>query len=411
MDNEKMYQFNPYTPEFYVDPYPILDELRSKAPVYKSRGYRGDLIVLSRYEDVREVLLDSRFEVEDLPKDLKNKGYLAKEPEKFELASGVIGSWLFFLNALEHPRTRRALTKAFLPNSVKQLAATIDSIADSLLHEPKKHGRLELMDDFALRLPTLTMAAMLGMPIKNKTQFFQWATMLFKIFERPQPIGTYEDIVRASEEFSHYMQEILQEKRQNLQDDLLSNLLRYEDEEGPLSQAHIISICAMLFSVGHETAGNAIANGVLSLICNPAELDRLRSGDVSIASATEELIRFDTPTQFIVREAQEDVQLFGYELPKGASVYLCLAAANRDPAQFEQPNQLDLARVMNNNLPFAAGRHFCLGAALARMEMQSAIKALVQLPNLRPVTADIVRRRSIIIRGFRKFPLTFSASC
>ncbi len=220
----------------------------------------------------------------------------------------------------------------------------------------------------------------------------------------------YKNVNCSAEAFNEYLLNHTRNRRQSdtQQDDLMNHLLTYCDDKGKLTDDEVVSLCAMLFGVGQETAGNLIGNGVLALLEHPKQLDMLKQQTVSLADAVEEMGRFDTPVQFITRETREDLTLGKHDIPAGSTIFLSLAAANRDPKRYANADSFDITRGLKHTLPYGSGRHYCLGAALARIVNEEAIRFIVSLDNVVAISESQVRRKSMIIRSLLSFPISFT---
>ncbi|MGH7389655.1 MAG: cytochrome P450 [Candidatus Rokuibacteriota bacterium] len=395
-----MISFNPMDPEFLADPYPTYHRLRAEDPVHHSPlGFW----VLSRYEDVVAVLRDPRFVKEPII-PLVAARFGATVPRGFGIS-------MLDRDPPDHTRLRGLVSKAFTPRVVERLRPHIQQIVDGLLDRVESAGGMDLIEQFAYPLPVIVICEMLGVPVEDHERFKGWgldmARGLDAILLPPE-----SDVARRSAAARHalsdYFRGLIAARRAAPRDDLLSALIAAEDAGDTLSEDELLATCILLLVAGHETTVNLIGNGTLALLRHPAELRRLREQPGLIASAVEELLRFDGPVQRTARVPSEDVTIGGRTIGKGEMVMPFIGAADRDPAQFPEPDRLDIARADNRHIAFGWGIHFCLGAPLARVEGQIAIGTLVRrLPTLALAVDRPEHRQSLTLRGLQALPVSF----
>jgi cytochrome P450 PksS len=309
------------------------------------------------------------------------------------------------LDGPDHARLRALVHKAFTPRLVERLQARIQTLADELLDRGWHDGRLELVGSYALPLPTIVIADLLGIPVSDRQQFHRWSSRMVSM-------STARDVllaIPAAWLFLRYLRRLVARRRTRPSNDLLSALLRAEAAGDRLSEDELLAMVVLLLIAGHETTVNLIASGTLALLEHPDQLYRLRCQPDLIASAVEELLRFTSPLDIATeRYVLEDLELAGVSIPRGSLVLAVLGAANRDERRFPRPDTLDLARAPNPHLAFGQGPHYCLGAPLARLEGQIAIGTLVRrLPELRlAVPPGALRwRRGVFLRGLERLPV------
>jgi len=393
-----MKSFNPMDPEFLADPYPTYHRLRAEDPVHHSPlGFW----VLTRYEDVSAVLRDPRFIKEPL-------AALVAARFGAEVPRGV-GLSMLDRDPPDHTRLRGLVSKAFTPRVVEGLRPRIQQIVDGLIARAQAVGSMDVIEEFAYPLPVNVICEMMGVPVKDHERFKGWsldiARGLDSIWLPPD-----SDIPRRSAAARHaisgYFRELIAERRATPRGDLLSALIAAEEAGDKLSEEELLATCILILIAGHETTVNLIGNGVLALLRHPDELHRLRQTPALIASAVEELLRYDGPVQRTARVASDDATIGGRTIRKGDMVMPFIGAADRDPAQFPDPDRLDLARGDNRHIAFGWGIHFCLGAPLARVEGQIAIDTLVRrLPRLELATESPEYRQSLTLRGLKTLPV------
>lgn len=405
---EKRLEFNPFSPEFQADPYPIYQMLRTADPVHQVKGFKFDQWFLSRYKDVYAVLNDARFKVDDLPERLADKALHLKQAGDFEPLIQTVSNWLFFLEPPDHTRLRSLVQKAFSGMKVEPLRPRIEAIVNHLLDQVEGK-QMDIMIELAAPLPAWVSSEILGMPMGDRATLTQWAYTLFHVFDQPLSLQDYQHINQVALQFKEYFGKLITDFRKNPQDNLISNLIQLCDQEGKLSEAELLGFLSMLFSVGQETTENLIGNGVFALLNHPESLESLKQNPHLMGSALEELLRYDSPVQIISRTAIEPVEIDGKTIQKGDKVNLLLGAANRDPEKFPEPDRLSWDRKESSRLPFGSGIHYCLGAELARLQGQVALSGLIQrLPQLQLHSEKAERRKNIVLRGFKVLSVTFA---
>jgi cytochrome P450 len=300
------------------------------------------------------------------------------------------------------------VSRAFTPRHVEErLAPRIEALVDELLAEARERGELDVMRDFAEPLPAIVIAELLGVPAEHREQFKHWSDGI--VGTLGAPFASPEVQQRAMESaigLAGYFREVIEERRRAPKDDLISALIAAEEQGQALSEEELLATLVLLLVAGNETTTNLIGNGMLALLRNRDQLERLRD-DPSIAeSAVEELLRYDSPVQATGRVAMEDIEVGGTVVKEGQVAFLLLGAANRDPAVFAEPDRLDLTRRDNRHVAFGYGIHFCLGAPLARVEAQVALPSLLRrFPDLRLATEELDWGGGLILRGLKSLPV------
>ena len=400
------FKFNPFLPGYTADPYPILHRLRSQDPVHLS--LLGTW-VLTRYADVKAALRDPRFSHTDLPKRLQEKNrYLNPQQGSVDTFVQYTSKLLFFLNPPHHTSLRRLIGKDFFPHTVEQMRPQIQEIIDELIDSILNKGSIDIIE-FVSPLPSLVIARMLGSSVAPLSQVRLWAKELINIFEMLTSLEAYLHLNQVMQEFVEYLRDLIAERTKEPKEDLLSNLIIATEQGDRLSEDEILASCMMFFAAGQQTTINLIGNGMLALLRHADQMEKLKREPTIIESAVEELLRYDSPVQFLGRQAVEDVEIGGKTIRAGEYLMVSLGAANRDPAQFSDPDRLDLCRSENPHLAFADGIHRCLGGPLARIIGQVAINTLVQrLPNLKLSTDSLEWGEKIGLRTLKALPVTFT---
>lgn len=399
----KAVKFNPYDPAFQANPYPIYHQLRSVEPIHQS--FKG-MWVVTRYADAKAVLRDPRFCVDKMPNNVKNKGHYLKQKD-FNTLAQAIDKWLIFLDPPEHTRLRGLISKAFSSTSINFLRPQIQQITDELISKVRHKGFMDIISDFACPLPCNVIAAILGIPVEDWFKLYHWSDELSNILDPLRSLEDYEQMNKVAQEFTDYFKSLIAQRKKSPHQDLLSALITVKEQNNKLSEEEIISVCMLLFFTGEETTVNLIANGMLALLRHPQQMQQIKTQPMLIQSAVEEILRYDSPIQITTRVATEDVVLDGVTVRCGEKVLVVLGAANRDPAQFPDPDRFDITRANNSHLAFADGIHYCLGAALTRIEAEIAINTLVQLPDLKLSPDKLEWRNKVAFRSLKALPVTF----
>ncbi|WP_257007016.1 cytochrome P450 family protein [Shouchella clausii] len=388
---------------FIRNPFPAYKQVREKDPVYRFLLPNGLYAwIVTRHEDAIAVFRDSRFittppHVMDITKPT---GPIHKE---------IMSRNLLSVSPADHRRLRRLVQKAFTPRMVEKLRGRIVDIAHELLDKVQHKEEMNLIEDYAFPLPIIVICEMLGVPFKDQDQFRKWSDTIMESVNNPQLAEQSEQVMSA---FVDYLRGLIAEKRNHLQDDLISDLIRVEEDGDALSEEEMYALVFVLIIAGHETTVNLIGNGMLALLEHSDQREKLQSQPELIHSAVEEMLRYDGPAEVSnIRWATEDVELQGKPVRKGDMLLISLASANRDKEAFEEPDMFDITRETNNHLAFGKGVHFCLGAPLARLEGEIAISTLLQrMPKLRlkKTGRDSLQwRPGMIIRGVKEIPLQF----
>jgi cytochrome P450 len=395
--------FNPFDPEFRKNPYPIYERLLAEDPVQVSP--LGGLI-LSRYADCTALLRDPRVS-SDFRKSDNFRQQALDQGLDYDTLLEENRSFLF-LDPPDHTRLRGLVNKAFTPKVVEGLKPRIADIVDGLITEALGHGEIDVMEDFAYPLPVAIICGMLGVPVEDNVRFREWTKEAARSLDPDELLSPAEQAARQAtfDAFSAYFEELITKRRAHPKDDLISALIAAEDEGSKLTHEELVSTCILILIAGHETTVNLIGNGTLQLLRHPDRLALLRQNPELLKSAVEELLRFDPPVQLTGRLALEDIPIGDRVLRKGQQATLLIGAANRDPAQFPEPQQLDITRSENRHIAFGMGIHFCLGAPLARVEGQQAIGELVARTSaLELMVDDPPYKENLVLRGLAALPV------
>ncbi len=383
-------RFDPFTDAALSDPYPQYATLRDQDPVHWSEKLRA--WVLFRYDDVAAALRDDARFSADRQRAVRAPRPAAPPPTHIRTVSSDPPDAL---------AVRAILTAALVPR-VRAMATRIEEITEELLSGLSDRTGFDLVADFAYRLPIRVIAELMDVPERDREQFQRLSHDIARGMDR---FYGADDAANAFRALGAYFLELVGERTGTEGDDLVRRLIRAEHQRDRLSPLEVVAMCTGLVFAGHETTANLIANGMLALLRHPGELERLRADPSVTAPAVEELLRYDSPPQFISRVVLCDSELRGKQLRAGDTMLLGLGAANRDPAVFARPDVLDVVRTPNPHVGFGLGTHFCPGAQLSRLETRAAIPALLaRFPELR-LDGEPRWRRTIILRGLERMPL------
>jgi cytochrome P450 len=390
--------FDPREVGMRADPYPYYRRLRETDPIHRSPfGYW----VLSRHQDVDQILRDSRSR-SDFPHDqawARHRG----GPESPIVRSTA--QWMMMCDGAAHRRLRALVTQVFTARAVQRLRPRIAAVIDRLIDEIGE-GEIDLVRDLALPLPIMVIGELLGIPRAHQGQCRAWTDWIGHVIDPIVTPDTQVAMNRAATEFGAYLAEQIRLRRTNPGRDLLSSLVRADDDGERLTDDEIVANVLLLFNAGHETTVNLIGNGMLALLWHPDQLALLRETPDLVSQAVEELIRYDSPVQVGARIMAADVPLGGTTIPAGAKVMLLYGAANRDPARYADPDRLDLRRAGVRSLAFGGGPHFCIGAPLARLEIGMVFTALLERYRSIELTAgELSWRPNFNLRGLNELPL------
>jgi cytochrome P450 len=391
------FYFNPFDPEFRANPYPYFPALLDGPP------RRIDLFmpaaVVARYADATTVLRDSEHFSVRRPELLKRARI-----DPFDGAPTILTA-----DPPVHTRLRRLVNKAFTPSRVRKLESRIREIAADLLESGTGEGELEAMAGLANPLPAIVIAELLGVSPSDHESFKQWSNDLIGSFGRELGTAPSAEGIAAKEALRNYLTGAIEERRARPADDLIGALVTARDENDALTEDELLAFVMLLLLAGNDTTTNLIGNGLLALATHPEQQRRLRQDPRLMPKAIEEMLRYDPPVQMTVRTPIGATEVGGTEISADCLVFVLIAAANRDPAQFPDPDTFDVGREPNDHLSFGGGIHFCLGAPLSRLEGAIAIEAVLRkYPRL--ALADpaekLEYRGSLALRGLRTLRLS-----
>lgn len=400
-----------FTWQFASDPYPAYAWLREHSPVHRTTLPSGvEAWLVTRYADARQALADARLSKNPVHHSERAhaKGKVGIPGER----SADLMTHLLNIDPPDHTRLRRLVSKAFTPRRVAEFAPRVQELTDRLIDGFAAKGEADLIHEFAFPLPIYAICDLLGVPAEDQDDFRDWAGMMIRHGGGPRG-----GVARSVKKMRAYLLELIHRKRSDLGDDLISGLIRASDHGEHLTENEAAAMAFILLFAGFETTVNLIGNGTYTLLRNPEQRHRLQESIAGgerepLATAVEELLRYDGPVELATwRFATEPLTVGGQSIGTGDPVLVVLAAADRDPARFADPDVLDLSRRDNQHLGYGHGIHYCLGAPLARLEAQSALATLLtRLPDLRLAAdpADLRWRGGLIMRGLRTLPVSFT---
>jgi cytochrome P450 len=389
--------FAPSDPAFVAHPYDAYAALRAGPRVQYDP--RTDKWLVPRHADVDALLRDRRLGRTYLHVATHAEMGRPEEPPEHAPFWRVVRNGMLDVEPPDHTRLRRLVSRAFTPRTVERLRGTVQEIADRLVDDALEQAEFDLLTTIAEPLPVTVIAEMLGVPEADRSLLRPWSADICGMYELDPSERTAATAVQACEEFGDYLVALSRERRARPQDDLITALTQVVDDGDVLTEDELVGTCVLLLNAGHEATVGVTGNGWWSLFRNPDQLARLRADPSLLPTAVEELMRWDTPLQVFERWVLEDVEIGGVPVPRGAELGLLFGSANRDPEVFADADALDVGRDPNPHVSFGAGVHFCLGAPLARLELQTSFATVLRrLPGLELVE-EPTWRPGYVIRG------------
>lgn len=367
--------FQPTSTSFLSDPYPAYKVLREHAPIFFYEPWQK--WILTRYEDIHALLRDKRLGRVIAP-SLPNQGRPLLTGLEAEFEASRLGS-LLEIEPPDHTRIKEVFHQTFTPKRVRELGGKVAALCDRLIADllAKKPREADLIEDFAQPIPVTVIADLLGIPEADRGFLVPWSKGIIGWFEPERSRAMELEAVRCAKEFMAYLRELIPQKRLQPSQDLMHAMIEVHDHEPQrLSEQELINNCILLLNAGHEAVVNVIGNGIYALLRHPEQWQALKQDTALLPTAIEEMMRFDTPLQFFERFVLEDLEYKGFFWSKGTQLCLYYASANHDEAVFSNPESFDIRRHPNPHIAFGLGLHYCIGAPLARLELQLALKAL-----------------------------------
>jgi cytochrome P450 len=394
---------------FIANPYKIYQHLRTTAPLHWTDKFRSGSWLVSRYADVLTGLHDTRLSsrrshtlTAALPTEVQSE---------FATFNQIFSKWMLFLDPPHHSRLRKLLNKEFTPNMIMRLRPRIQQAVNRLLDQALAKIEMEFMTEVANPLPVRVIAEMLGIPSEDQRDFQIWSDDLADFFgNATAPVEVARRAQNSLVSLTEYFRALLPERRENKADDLVSLLLRVEEEGEVLTEEELLAQCTLLLVAGHETTRNLLGNGLLALLQHPDQLATLKQNPSLMPLAVREFARYNSPVQFSGRAVTEEFSWHGESIKKGQAVILLLGSANHDPEKFSEPERLEISRDEGMPLSFGHGAHYCIGAALAYTEAEIAFTTLLNRTSSLNMLDDAPEwRANLSFRGLSKLPLALSA--
>lgn len=394
------------TKDFLQNPYPDFKKVRDEAPLFWSE--QGKYWLVTGYPEARSILHDNGFA----------KGFRPFTPLQKIIAHFVgaeelmneVSEWVALKNPPEHSRIRSCENKAFTPTTLGRLKPHIQETADKLLDGVQNKGQMELISEYAFVLPVIVIAEMLGVPVQDREKLREWSDILTSLLEPSHTMnpGKMHELLHANKAFKDYLRPLVEERRKNPQQDLISELIKTQAETEKMTDEELVANCVFMLIAGHETTVKLIGNGVHALLTNPDQLELLKKNPDMTPHAVEEILRYQSPVQILRRLPTHDVEIGGHKIEKDALVVIALGACNRDPRVFPDPEKFDITRAEIKHLAFGEGIHFCLGAYLARAEAEIALRTLFnRMPNLSLKSDKVTYLEPFGLRGLKELHVTF----
>lgn len=404
--------FDPYSSDFLEDPYPFYGRMRAETPVFHDDEW--DLTFFARHEDVMGILKDRdrfgrdfrhRLKTEEVDQDLYRRIY----PPQWPTWTRYIRESFIDLEPPRHTRLRRLVSAAFTRRSSEAFRGRLEAAADRILDEVLETGRMEAITEFATPIPLAMIAELMGIDPDDQPRLVGWSHAIVKVFDEGVTPEEGDAAESAVKEFIDFLESLLAKRRSQRGEDLISAMIEVDESGDTLTDEEIIGTSILTLNAGHEATVHAIGNGLLALARNPDQYRRLTTGEAPIDLAVDELLRHDSPLQMFERWVLEDTEVAGTALAKGAKVGLLFGSANHDELVFgESAATLDLGRQPNPHVSFGAGLHFCVGAPLARVELEAALGRFAARVGSVDLVAAGDRIESLVFRGVGRLELELS---
>lgn len=390
--------YNPLSPEVIENPFPYYAELRNKAPVAWIEPLQ--CWALSRYADVDFALRN--------PQIFPSSVFTAQALGDLNPVPDV--PWILDMNPPDHTRLRKLANKGFLPRLIRNLEPRVQEITQELIAPLRDQGEGDLVPALSGPLPTIVIAELLGVERERLNDFKRWSDDVVLGTSRPTEEPIRARVRQSGAELRAYFERMIKRRRTDPGEDVITALVRAEEERDMLSSAEILALAVLLLLAGNETTTNLIGNAVRTLLKHPAELAKVRTDRALIPALVEEVLRYESPVQVIFRQTAHEVELEGGKIPAGATVFLLLGSANRDERKFPDPDRFDVTRNPQDHVGFGYGIHYCLGAPLARLEGRIALEQLLfDCPPFTCIREQLPQIASVIVRGVQTLPLRFAA--
>ena len=407
MNTASTSEFRPYEQSFAADPYPVYAQLRERSPIF--HFVEAGMTLFARYSDIRSLLFDGRLgrTLDHIAsrEEIERKRR-AEHWDRLPNYSRYVRVNLLEREGVDHARLRRLVAAALSPKLIRDLRNRIPALVDELLIGIVSKGRMDFLEDLAVPLPVGVISELLGWPADQRHRLRPWSTQIVRLYEKEHSADDEARAEDATFEFATALNELAEARRADPRDDLISAMVSTCDQRDGITRDELISTCMLLLNAGHEATVNAAGNGLLALLRHPEQLARLRKDPALLATAIEEMLRFDSPLQLFHRYVLEDLEYGGFAFKKGDTVGFLYGSGNRDPRAFERADEFDVGRQPNRHLAFGAGNHFCLGAPLARLELEILFGTLLRrLPGIRLDGDRPEYRTGLVFRGLKELRL------
>jgi len=407
MNSVKRVDFQPYDPEFAADPYPTYRRLREDSPIFYSPDF--GLTFFTRYADIIKLLADRRvgrsMDPVLTPEKLADR-HRAEDGDRLPTYDRFVRSNLLETEGLQHSRLRRLLSTTFSPRRIGTLRGRIQELVDGLLEQLIPRGQMEFMEELAVPLPVYVISELLGWPEEERNRLRPWSAAIVRLYEKDHTRADEAQAEAATVEFAEMLTRLVHQRRKSPADDLISALAQVESEGERLSPDELVATCMLLLNAGHEATVNSAGNSVLALLRHPDQLQKLLANPNLLSTAIEETLRYDSPLHFFHRYVLEDFEYEDVEFSKGDTIGYLYGSANRDPEAFEDADRLDIARDPNRHVAFGRGVHFCIGAPLARLELEVLFSTLLRrIPGLQLADQEPEYNTGLVFRGLKRLQL------
>jgi unspecific monooxygenase len=401
--------FDPYSSAFQHNPYPVYSRLRNERPVFYDPDW--ELTFFTRHADVAGMLKDRRFgrDIRGVTGDIDPRLYSRNYPDHLPTWNRYIRGSFIDLEPPRHTRLRRLIQWAFTRRSTETYRPRLEATAEAAIATAVEKGTMEAISEYATPIPLVMIADLLGIPQSEQPQLVSWSHDIVRVFDQG---CTDEEGARAEQAvmaFVEYVRQLLAERRRSPGTDLVSSLIAADHEGDRLDDEELIATCILTLNAGHEATVHAIGNGLLALASDPEQFELLKRNPLGLASqATDEILRFDSPLQMFERWVLTDLDWSGNELQHGTKVGLLFGSANHDESVFAEPERLNLLRTENPHVSFGGGVHYCVGAPLAKVELEIAFASFAARIAKFELSGEPERLRSLVFRGVRTLPLALS---
>ncbi|MFK8047976.1 MAG: cytochrome P450 [Halioglobus sp.] len=407
MENVNKIEFKPYSTQFSADPYPVYAALRESSPIFFDPDW--GVTFITRHEDISRLLVHK-----SLGRTLEH--VLNADEVRVRRAEQVwanlpnygrfIANNLLETEGEDHLRLRRLLVKGFTTAQIELQRDGIQKLVDESLDRVRAVGSMDFLEDLVAPVTVSVIGRLLGLPDCDHHRLRPWSAAIVRLYEKDLRPEDAEAAELATTEFVDYLADLLEQRRSEPTDDLISVLAQVEDDGLMLKNDELISTCILLLNAGHESTVNAAGNGMLALLSHPEQYLRLAESPELIDSAIEEMLRYDPPLHYFHRYVLEDFAFKGFGFKKGETLGFLYGSANRDPEAFESPDQFDIVREPNKHLAFGKGRHFCLGAQLARLELEIVFTSVLRsFRNIQLAQSQPEHHPGLVFRGLKALQL------